>query len=147
MKTVTLYRPVNIEKALDDFDRYVGSFFGESLLAPAARLCAGGPAVDIRETDGAYLLEAELPGYDETDLEIQLDNRTLIIKSAKEDTVEKPEDRYYIRERRKSAFSRSFKLPEDAEAETITANFKNGLLCMEIKKREEAQKRLISIGK
>jgi HSP20 family protein len=151
MKAVTMYRPLAIEKALNDFDRYLESFFGESPLAPGDRPLAS-PAVDVREVDGSYILEAELPGYDEKDLEIHLDNRTLIIKSKKDESSEKKanqedEGRYYIRERRKSAFSRSFKLPEDADQENITANFKNGLLCMEIKKRAEAQKRLISIGK
>ncbi|MDR1108793.1 MAG: Hsp20/alpha crystallin family protein, partial [Spirochaetaceae bacterium] len=153
MKAVTLYRPVSIEKALNDFDRYMESFFGESPLAPAARLNSCVPAVDIRESEGAYILEAELPGYDEKDLEIQLDNRTLVIKSAKEEASEKTEgredspkeERYYIRERRKTAFSRSFTLPEDADQDNITANFKNGLLCLEIKKRAETRKRLISI--
>ncbi|MDR2363476.1 MAG: Hsp20/alpha crystallin family protein [Spirochaetaceae bacterium] len=152
MNAVTLYRPVSIEKALNDFDRYLESFFGESPLTPADRFLNYTPAVDVREVDGAYILEAELPGYDEKDLEIHLDNRTLIIKSKKEEKTEKREnsgeaERYYIRERRKTAFSRSFKLPEDADQDNITANFKNGLLCLEIKKRAEAQKRLISIGK
>jgi HSP20 family protein len=128
------------------------SFFGESPLTPSDRLCTYSPAVDVREVDGAYILEAELPGYEEKDLEIHLDNRTLIIKSKKEEKSEKKEERendgrYYIRERRKTSFSRSFKLPEDADQDNITANFKNGLLCLEIKKRAEAQKRLITIGK
>lgn len=152
MKAVTLYRPVSIEKALNDFDRYLESFFGESPLTPADRFLNHAPAVDVREVDGAYVLEAELPGYDEKDLEIHLDNRTLVIKSKKEEKTEKREnsgetERYYIQERRKTAFSRSFKLPEDADQDNITADFKNGLLCLEIKKRAEAQKRLISIGK
>jgi HSP20 family protein len=155
MKAVTLYRPVSIEKALNDFDRYMESFFGESPLAPADGFFRHTPAVDVREVDGAYILEAELPGFDEKDLEIHLDNRTLIMKSKKEENSEKKEDqensgeegRYYIRERRKASFSRSFKLPEDADPDNITANFKNGLLYLEIKKRAEAQKRLISIGK
>jgi HSP20 family protein len=155
MKAVTLYRPVSIEKALNDFDRYMESFFGESPLTPADRLLSYVPAVDVREADGSYILEAELPGYDEKDLEIHLDNRTLIIESRKEEDSGKNEardhsgedGRYYIRERRKTAFSRSFKLPEDADQDNITANFKNGLLCLEIKKRAEARKRLISIGK
>ncbi|MFP3090181.1 Hsp20/alpha crystallin family protein [Treponema sp. TIM-1] len=152
MKAVTLYRPLTIEKALNDFDRYMESFFGESPLTPSDRLFNYSPAVDVREVDGSYILEAELPGYDEKDLEIHLDNRTLIIKSKKEEKSEKKEvqqdeGRYYIRERRKTSFSRSFKLPEDADQENITANFKNGLLCLEIKKRAETQKRLITIGK
>ncbi|MDR2630080.1 MAG: Hsp20/alpha crystallin family protein [Spirochaetaceae bacterium] len=149
MKAVSLYRPLVVEKALNDF---MESFFGESPITPSDQLLSYIPAVDIWEADGAYVLEAELPGYEEKDLEIHLDNRTLVIQSKKEEDTKKKDDRenegrYYIRERRKSSFSRSFKLPEDADQESIKANFKNGLLCLEIKKRAEAQKRLISIGK
>jgi HSP20 family protein len=145
MKTVTLYRPVSIEKALDDFDRYMGSFFGESPLAPAFKAGGRQPAVDIRETENAYMLEAELPGYDEKGIEIHLDNGILTIESKKEEAEEKKEDNFLIRERRNVSFSRSFKLPENADPDAISAAFKNGLLGLEIKKRPEAKKRLIQI--
>lgn len=150
MKAVTLYRPASIESAMEDFDRYLEAFFGESPLTPAGRACGYAPAVDIRETDGTYVLEAELPGYDEKDLEIHLDNRTLIIQSKKEEASKEKDapsakGRYFIRERRKSSFTRSFKLPEDADQEGISASFKNGLLILEIKKRAEAKKRFIQI--
>jgi HSP20 family protein len=154
MKAVTLYRPVSIEKALNDFDRYMESFFGESPLTPVNRVFRYSPAMDVREIDEAYIVEAELPGLEEKDLEIHLDNRILIIKSKNEENSGKTEgqdrsaeEKYYIRERRISSFSRSFTLPENADPDKITATFKNGLLCLEIKKRAETQKRLISINK
>jgi HSP20 family protein len=162
MKTVALYRPFTIEKALDDFDRYMDSFFGESPLAPAAshavRRARYLPAVDIRETNEAYLVEAELPGYDEKDIQVQVDGSMLTIESKKEAETSggvasqdvspqgQGEDRFLIRERQSASFSRSFKLPEDAETESITAHFKNGLLNLSIKKRAGAPKRMIRIG-
>jgi HSP20 family protein len=148
MKTVTLYRPSVLENALSDFDRYMDSFWGDSFLSPSDRIFNRLPAVDVRETDKAYVLEADLPGFEEKDVEVHLDNNTLIIESQKED--EKKEEKkgsYVIRERRSSAFSRSFRLPENADPEGITASFKNGVLSLEIKKRAEAQKRVIQIGK
>jgi HSP20 family protein len=151
MKTLALYRPT-IEKALNDFDRYMESFFGESPLASTNRMYQHLPAVDVRETETAYILEAELPGYDEKGVEILVDGRTLTIESkqGKENVKDaKKEDegiRYFIRERRTSAFSRSFELPENADLEAVSAKFENGLLCLEIKKRAEAQKRVISIS-
>jgi HSP20 family protein len=152
MKTVTLYRPFTIEKALSDFDRYVDSFFGESPLAPAARRNFNLPAVDIQETDGAYLLEAELPGFDEKNIQVHVDGRTLTIESKKEEESKKDrkdkEDEantFLLRERRAVSFSRSFTLPENADTNAISAAFKNGLLRMEIKKQQETQKRFIAI--
>jgi HSP20 family molecular chaperone IbpA len=152
MKAVTLYRPVTIENALNDFDRYVESFFGDSLLAPASY--GREPAVDIRETGDAYVLEAELPGYDEKDIEVHVDRGVLSIESKKEESAERNvspakedagKERYVIRERRSSSFRRSFRLPENADLETISARFSNGLLCLEIKKLAEAKKRVIQI--
>jgi HSP20 family protein len=171
MKTVTLYRPFTIEKALEDFDHYMGSFFGESPLTPA-RNQRYLPAVDIRETEGAYEVEAELPGYDEKNIRVHVDGSVLTIESKKEELDERSaedtgdvspaagkadaekgnaenrsgEPRFIVRERRSASFQRSFKLPENADTNAISAVFKNGLLNLEIKKRPEAQKRVIEIG-
>jgi HSP20 family protein len=152
MKTVTLYRPFTIEKALEDFDRYMESFFGESPLTPAYKANFL-PAVDIRENENAYELEAELPGYDEKDIQVHVDGGVLTVESKKEEArdvspkKEKNEEpKFLIRERRNTSFSRSFKLPENADVNGISATFKNGLLNLEIKKQAEAQKKIIQIG-
>jgi HSP20 family protein len=147
MKTIALYRP----NALSDFDRYFESFFGDSPLTPATRIYNRGPAVDVRETEKAYKLEMELPGYDEKDIEIHVDGTNLSIASKHEETKETapqetaPKETWLVKERRVSTFSRSFKLPENANPEEVTAEFKNGVLSMEIQKRAEAQKRAIQI--
>jgi len=148
MKAVTLYRPRILENALSDFDRYMDSFFGDNFLAPSDRIFNRLPSVDVRDTEKSYVLEAELPGFDEKDIEVHVDNNTLTIESKKEEeTKEENGQNYLIRERRVSSFSRSFKLPENADAEGITASFKNGILSLEINKKAEAQKRLIQISK
>jgi HSP20 family protein len=148
-----------LENALDDFDRYVESFFGDSSLLPSARVFSHLPAVDIRETKNTYLLEAELPGYDEESIQVHVDGGTLTIESKQDDSSarnvsekqgqqeEKEEKVFIIRERRRSSFTRSFKLPENVDPDTISAHFKNGILSLEIKKRTESQKRMIPIGK
>jgi len=154
MKAVTLYRPRILENALSDFDHYMDSFFGDNFLSPSERIFNRLPSVDIRDTEKAYILEAELPGFDEKDIEIHLDNNTLTIESKKEEekseesSVDAAADRnYLIRERRTASFCRSFRLPENADPEAISASFKNGILSMEINKKAEAQKRVIQITK
>jgi len=153
MKTVTLYRPNALENALSGFDRYLDSFFGDNFLSPSDRIFNRLPTVDIRETGKAYVLEAELPGFDEKDIEIRLDGSNLSIGSKKveekneENEAESVNTNYLIRERRVSSFNRTFKLPENADSEGITASFKNGILYLEIKKKEEAQARLIKISR
>lgn len=155
MKTVSLYRPSLVDHALNDFDRYMESFFGESPFPQTKRIFHVLPPVDIYETKDAFMVELELPGYDEPDIEAQVDGNTLTIKSKRHeeqarDVSEKPETEnaervYLLRERRKAGFTRSFMLPENAEPDTIAANFKNGVLALEIKKRAQSQKRVIPI--
>jgi HSP20 family protein len=149
MKTITAYRPHAIQNALSDFDRYFESFFGDSFLSPAARVFNHLPAVDIRETEQAYILDMELPGYDEKNIDIHVDGSSLSIASKTEEGGEdrKEEGTYILRERRASAFNRSFKLPENANSEAVNAAFKDGILSLEIQKRAEAQKRTIQIEK
>jgi HSP20 family protein len=153
MKTLSLYRPNVMENALSGFDRYLDSFFRDNFLDPAERVFNRLPSVDVRETEKAYVLEAELPGLEEKDVEIRLDGNTLTIQSKKlEERNEEKEAKtgdgnFLIRERRFSSFSRSFKLPENADKEGISASFKNGILSLEINKKTEAQARLIQISK
>jgi HSP20 family protein len=147
-----MYRPNTIENTLSDFDRYFESFFGDSVLSPAARAYNRLPAVDVRETEKAYELEMDLPGYDEKSIEVHVDGGSLTIASRQEDAREekknsKEEGTYILRERRLNAFSRSFKLPENADSENVAAAFKDGVLKLEIGKRAEAQKRVIQINK
>ena len=147
MKTVTVYRPRVFDNFLTEFDRQMDSFFGDSFLTPSDRIFNRLPAVDVRETDKSYLLEADLPGFDENDIEIHLDNNTLTIESKKTEEKKEEKTNYMVQERRLSSFSRSFSLPENADRESISAKFKNGVLSVEIGKLAEAQKRAIEISK
>ena len=151
MKTLTMYHPNSIQNALSDFDRYFESFFGDSVLAPATQLFGYAPAMDIRETEDAYILDMDLPGFDEKSIDVHVDGSNLTITSKQEDTGEEKSNAgnhgtYILKERRISSFSRSFKLPENADPQAVSAAFKNGILNMQIKKRAEAQKRTIQIN-
>ena len=110
-------------------------FDGYARRAPIA------PRVDVKESDNAYTLDMELPGRTENDVNIELDRNTLTISSKEEETVEKSSEgkkdkkeekknseRWLIRERRCSSFSRSFQVPEVVDSENVRASFKNGIL-------------------
>jgi HSP20 family protein len=146
MNALSLYRPVTIQNALDDFDRLINSFFGESPMTPGrTSLSSRVPAVDVRETDDGYVLEAELPGYDEKNVEVHVDGQVLTIESKKDEKKEEKNGSYVIRERYSESFRRSFTLPDDVDSDSITAAFKNGLLTLNIKKRAESKRKLIKI--
>ena len=148
MRTLTFYRPNTIENIMNEFNSSLGSL--DSLLTPAARVFNHVPVVDVRETDEAYILDMELPGYDEKNIEVNVDGTKLTISSNHEEKEEKKAEgeqtTYLIKERRTSSFSRSFKLPSNADPDVIKAAFKNGILNLEIKKRPEAQRRVIAIN-
>lgn len=147
MKTVAMYRPVStIDRAMSDFDRYLESFFGESPLSPACRNSGRLPAMDVRETDDAYSVEMDLPGFDEKSVEVNLDGKVITVESKAEEANEEKKENFVLRERRSSTFKRSFTLPENADYETISAKFNNGVLTLDVKKLPEAKKRTIEIG-
>jgi HSP20 family protein len=102
--------------------------------------------VDIHETGNDYVLDMELPGYDEKKIEVQVDGGNLIIASKQEEKKDEETEKFILHEIRRNAFSRSFKLPDNADPEAVSAAFKNGVLTLNIKKRAEAQKKTIQIN-
>jgi len=147
MKTITFYRPNTIQNIMNEFDNCLESL--DSLLPPATRIFNHMPVVDVRETESSYILEMELPGYDEKNIDVLIDGLNLTIASKQEVNAEKKEENqevFLIKERRITSFSRSFKLPQNANPEAVSAVFKNGLLSLEIKKRLDAQKKAILIN-
>ncbi len=125
----------NVSRWFDDF--VTEPFFGGSSV----------PAVDVRETDGEFLMEVELPGLTEKDVEVKLDNNLLTISSSKDENKEEKKNGYVLRERRASRFSRSFVLPEGVDREKISAEFKNGILHLTFPKVPAAQPKTIEVRK
>jgi len=105
------------------------------------------PAVDVRENEKEYLMEVELPGLGEKDVEVKIENGVLAISSKKEESREENEkEKGYLRkERRQFSFCRSFSLPENTDADKISATFKNGLLNVTIPKAPEAKPKMIEV--
>jgi HSP20 family protein len=101
---------------------------------------AATPAVDITETDKAYEIVAELPGMDEKNIEVKLDNGSLTIKCEKQEEKEEKKKDYYLQERRFGSFERCFRLPDSVDKDKIDATFKKGVLTVTLPKSAEAQK-------
>ena len=124
----------------------VSSWFDDMLTEPIFGR-SGVPAVDVKETDAEYLMEVELPGLSEKDVEVKLDNNLLTVSSSKEDKKEEKKDGYLMRERRSSSFARSFVLPEGIDKEKIAAEFKNGILNLSFPKTPAAKPKTIEVKK
>jgi HSP20 family protein len=103
------------------------------------------PTADIIETRDEILLKAELPGIDEKDIDIQIENGLLTIKGERKAEKETDEKGYHRIERSYGTFLRTFTLPPNVGAEKITANFANGLLEVHMPKKEGAKPRTIKV--
>jgi HSP20 family protein len=127
----------------DPFEILDSVFDGEYFPALSARA----PAVDVREVEGRYLIEAELPGVSEKELKLELKNGLLALSTEKKEEKKDEAEggRWIRRERREGYYSRSFELPEDADGEKIEASFKDGLLRVELPKKAEASPRLVPV--
>ena len=97
------------------------------------------PAVNIVEGENEYSIEVAAPGLEKKDFSIDIDNDCLTISSSRDDSSEDRQDQYTRREFRYNSFSRSFNLPETVDSENISASHKNGVLNVNIPKKEEAK--------
>lgn len=105
------------------------------------------PAVDIYETENELVLTAELPGIDEKDVEIKIEDNTLSIKGERKFEKETKEENYHRIERAYGSFFRSFSLPHYVDQEKISAEFENGLLKIHMPKKAEVKPRKVKILK
>src|SRR5215470_8703621 len=104
------------------------------------------PPVDIVEEKDRILMTAELPGFQEKDIQIQMEGGVLTLRGERRTETEREGKTYHRMERSYGQFVRSFTLPNNVDRENIKASFHNGLLEVELPKREEARPRQIKIN-
>ena len=103
------------------------------------------PAVDVKETDDALTLFAEIPGVHKDDIDISLENNTLTVSG--ERRFPQDEEEHYRRiERIYGKFSRSFRLPRDVDPTRVSAAYEEGVLRLDLPKVEAAKPRQIKIA-
>lgn len=94
------------------------------------------PAVDIQETDKQYSIALEIPGVEEKDIQIKLDNDVLVVCGEKRQEQEKKDGGFHRIERSYGSFQRALNLPGDANQDSIKASLENGVLTITMDKRE-----------
>ena len=135
--------------------------FGDAYNLPSFSLKKAfySPKVDVKEDDSNYTLEMDLPGKTDKDVKIELDRNVLTIsseaESAKEESSEDKKDKkakdenkekWLIKERTYTQFSRSFTVPDDVDSEKLTANVKNGVLTVVMPRHAPPSPRRIAIN-
>ena len=124
----------SLSSMLDDF-------FGDDFSKRKSEIKTGinMPAINIKEDNENYMIEVAAPGLEKKDFDIQVDNDVLNISSSTEEKKEEKDGKWIRREFGYSQFKRSFSLPESVDTEKIKANHSNGILVINIPKKEEAK--------
>ncbi len=128
-----------------DFGRVLDSMFD-----PFAKMQNGlasfNPAMDIVEKDDSYLIHADLPGVEDKDLSIEVEDNWLTISGKRESIQEEKHEGYYRTERSFGSFMRNCRLPQGVDSENIKASFKDGVLELVVPKPAvESRKKRIEI--
>ena len=107
---------------------------------------AWAPAMDVWETEAEIVYAFDLPGIPEDKISVELDDGALTISAERERTHEEKEDRFYRFERRFGTFSRTFGVPQGVSEGDISADYKDGVLEVHVKKPEQPQPKRIQVG-
>jgi HSP20 family protein len=135
---VARYRdPFTMARELLSWDPFYGG-------RPAS---AFSPAFEVKETNDAFVLKADLPGVAESDLDIAVHNNVLTVSGSRQAEERKEGESFALYERQFGSFSRSFSLPDMADGDRIEAKLDRGVLTLTIGKKAEAKPRKITVNK
>lgn len=131
------------ESLRQEVDRLFDDFNPFGLRRPIARAFQSAswpvaPAVDLVEKDGHYEITAELPGMDEKNVEVKVANGVLTIRGEKSEEKKEERKDYHLSERSYGSFQRSFRLPDNVDADKIEAHFAKGVLNVSLPKAAAA---------
>lgn len=108
---------------LDSLERRVRRVLEDAGFAPALV-----PAADVFETDDEYVVELEVPGYEEKELSIEVADHTLTIRGDQKKVTDESKRSYRLHERLERSFERHFALPSGIDPDKLTATFEKGIL-------------------
>src|SRR6266496_2067074 len=148
MNVITRWNPF---KELEEMENRLSTVFGR---APVKRNGEGkeamtvaewAPLVDITEDDKEYLIKAELPEVKKEDVKVAVENGVLTISGERKSEKEEKNKKYHRIERAYGSFERSFIVPDDADADKVIAEFKDGVLRVHLPKSEKAKPKQIEV--
>ena len=148
MSAITRWDPF---RELDELQNRLSTLFGRAPVKrdgekqEALRVAEWAPLVDITEDDKEYLIKAELPEVNKNEVKVSVQNDILMISGERKYEKEEKNKKYHRVERAYGSFARSFTVPEDADGERVSAEFKDGLLKVHLPKSEKAKPKSIEV--
>jgi HSP20 family protein len=144
--SLSRYNPRELASLQDEFERMFRSFLGgggsESAPTTAG---AWSPALDVEETEDAFVLHVELPGCRPEDVEVNLEENVLTVTGERRFYDEREAEGFRRIERRFGRFHRAVRLPDRVATDRVEASFDNGLLTINVPKAEESKPRRIQV--
>jgi HSP20 family protein len=104
------------------------------------------PAVDVYEDEHNITLKIEVPGIDEKDIDVRIENNILTVHGERKFEKEEKEENYRRVERQYGSFTRTFTLPNTVDTETVSANYEKGVLKVKLAKKAEAKPKQIKVN-
>jgi HSP20 family protein len=104
------------------------------------------PAVDVYEDEHNVTLKIEVPGIEEKDIDVRIENNTLTVHGERKIEKEEKEENYRRIERQYGSFTRTFTLPNTVDTENVSANYDKGVLKIKLAKRAEAKPKQIKVN-
>ena len=146
MTMITRIDPFRELAALQD--RFTSLFENFAETSGKEQLAAGSfvPAVDIYEDEHSLVLKLEVPGMNDEDLHVSVENSTLSVTGERKFEKEEKEENFHRIERRYGSFNRTFRLPNTVDTENVDASYDKGILKIALAKRAEAKPRQIKVG-
>lgn len=133
-----------IRRLRDDLTHIFHRFFDEPFFQPQSSSFM--PVINIKEESEKYILEAELPGMDVNDIDIEVNGNVLTIRGERKLEQKKEDEQVHMIESSYGSFQRSFTLPDHVHVDGITADSKNGILYIHIPKDDTKKTRKININ-
>jgi len=130
---------------LENMNRQLSHLLDDSPFGATGETGQWAPKVDIRETDDALLVQAELPGIDKKDVHLEVKDGVLTLSGERRYEKDVKEENVHRVERAYGSFSRSFSLPSNVDANKVNAGMKDGVLEVRLPKRESAKPKAITI--
>lgn len=127
-----------------DVDRFMQNLFQDAFNLPWAGSIASMP-IDVEDGDQEIHVRAEIPGVSPEELNLSINDNTLVIAGEKKQTEEKHEGGYLFQERRFGSFRREVPLPAKVDPEDVQAEYKDGVLHVRLKKSQEAMPKRIEV--
>lgn len=139
MNTLSVFNP------LRELDVLTNRLLSHGFSTRDAELRPWSPRVDITEDDTAYKITADLPEVPKDAVKVTVENGVITLRGERKWEKKTENTKVHLVERAYGTFSRSFRLPEDANSDGVTASYKDGVLTVIVAKREETKPKQVEV--